>query len=1095
MFTCNSGYHGSSSNSRIHSRPHVHLLHGCSRYNRTRNTKCNYHQRNLLYQRNDGIRMFRHTTGSRNYQCQTNCRNHQPCSGMFTCNSGYHGSSSDSRITAGLTFTYFTDAAGTIALATPNAITTSGTYYIKGTTASGCSDIQPVIVTINAKPTVAITNPAAVCSPATVDITAAAVTAGSTAGLTFTYFTDAAGTLVLATPNAIATSGTYYIKGTTASGCSDIQPVTVTINAKPTVAITNPAAVCSPATVDITAAAVTAGSTAGLTFTYFTDAAGTLVLATPNAITTSGTYYIKGTTASGCSDIQPVTVTINAKPTVAITNPAAVCSPATVDITAAAVTAGSTVGLTYTYFTDAAGTLVLATPNAIATSGTYYIKGTTASGCSDIQPVVVTINAKPTVVITNPAAVCSPATVDITAAAVTAGSTAGLTYTYFTDAAGTIALATPNAITTSGTYYIKGTTASGCSDIQPVTVMINALPIATIAYAGSPYCATGTATVTLSGQAGGTYTAPAAVVINAVTGDIDLAASTPGIYVISYTFTNGTCSNTTTANITINALPTATIAYGGSPYCSTGTATVTQAGQGGGTYSSTAGLVINASTGDINLATSTPNTYTVTYSFSNGTCSSATTALVTINAKPTVAITNPAAVCSPATVDITAAAVTAGSTAGLTYTYFTDAAGTIVLATPNAITTSGTYYIKGTTASGCSDIQPVVVTINAKPTVAITNPAAVCSPATVDITAAAVTAGSTAGLTFTYFTDAAGTITLATPNAITTSGTYYIKGTTASGCSDIQPVVVTINAKPTVAITNPAAVCSPATVDITAAAVTAGSTAGLTFTYFTDAAGTIALATPNAITTSGTYYIKGTTASGCSDIQPVTVTINAKPTVAITNPAAVCSPATVDITAAAVTAGSTAGLTFTYFTDAAGTLVLATPSAVTTSGTYYIKGTTASGCSDIQPVTVTINAKPTVTITNPAAVCSPATVDITAAAVTAGSTAGLTYHILHGRSRYSCTRNTECNSNERNLLYQGNDSIRMFGHTTGHRYDQCTSDSNDSLRRQSILRNGYSDSNAEWPGGWNLYRTGSCGDQCRYRRYRPVSEHTGHLCN
>ncbi len=156
-------------------------------------------------------------------------------------------------------------------------------------------------------------------------------------------------------------------------------------------------------------------------------------------------------------------------------------------------------------------------------------------------------------------------------------------------------------------------------------VTINALPSATINYTGTPYCAKGIATVTLSGQAGGTYTAPGAVVIDAVTGDIDLAASTAGIYVVNYTFTNGTCSNTTTANITINALPTATIVYGGSPYCATGTATVTQAGQGGGTYSSTAGLVINASTGDIDLAASTPNTYTVTYSFSNGTCSNTTT--------------------------------------------------------------------------------------------------------------------------------------------------------------------------------------------------------------------------------------------------------------------------------------------------------------------------------------------------------------------------------------------------------------------------------------------------------------------------------------
>ena len=183
------------------------------------------------------------------------------------------------------------------------------------------------------------------------------------------------------------------------------------------------------------------------------------MLASPNAVAASGTYYIKGTTAAGCSDIKPVVVTINAKPTVVITNPAATCAPGTVDITVAAVTAGSTAGLTYTYFTDAAGTIVLATPNAVAASGTYYIKGTTASGCSDIQPVVVTINAKPTVVITNPAATCAPGTVDLTAAAVTAGSTAGLTYTYFTDAAGTIVLASPNAVAASGTYYIKGTTA------------------------------------------------------------------------------------------------------------------------------------------------------------------------------------------------------------------------------------------------------------------------------------------------------------------------------------------------------------------------------------------------------------------------------------------------------------------------------------------------------------------------------------------------------------------------------------------------------------------------------------------------------------
>ena len=53
-------------------------------------------------------------------------------------------------------------------------------------------------------------------------------------------------------------------------------------------------------------------------------------------------------------------------------------------------------------------------------------------------------------------------------------------------------------------------------------ITITALPTATIAYAGSPYCATGTATVTQTGTAGGTYTAPAGVVINAATGAINL---------------------------------------------------------------------------------------------------------------------------------------------------------------------------------------------------------------------------------------------------------------------------------------------------------------------------------------------------------------------------------------------------------------------------------------------------------------------------------------------------------------------------------------------------------------------------------------------
>ena len=415
-----------------------------------------------------------------------------------------------------------------------------------------------------------------------------------------------------------------------------------------------------------------------------------------------------------------------------------------------------------------------------STPGTYTITYSFASGaCNNTTTASITITALPVATIAyNGSPYCATGT-----ATVTQTGTAGGTYSA---PAGVVINAATGDIdlvaSTPGTYTITYSfTAGACSNTATASITITALPVATIAYTGSPYCATGTATVTQTGTAGGTYTAPAGVVINAATGDIDLVASTPGTYTITYSFTSGGCSNTATTSITINALPAATINYAGSPYCATGTATVTQTGTAGGTYTAPAGIVINAVTGDIDLVASTPGTYTITYSFTSGGCNNTTTASITITALPvaTIAYTG-SPYCATGT-----ATVTQTGTAGGTYSapagmFAVNAAtGDIDL----VASTPGTYTITYSfTAGACSNTATASITINALPAATINYAGSpYCATGTASVTQTGTAGGtysSTAGLTINAAT---GDIDL----VASIPGTYTITYSFASGaCSN-----------------------------------------------------------------------------------------------------------------------------------------------------------------------------------------------------------------------------------------------------------------------------------------------------------------------
>jgi hypothetical protein len=294
---------------------------------------------------------------------------------------------------------------------------------------------------------------------------------------------------------------------------------------------------------------------------------------------------------------------------------------------------------------------------------------------------------------------------------------------------------------------------------------------------------------------------------------------------------------------------------------------------------------------------------------------------------------------------------------------------------------SGNVYAKvcsNVSPFPCSAGQTVTLTVKPKPSLSITNPAAVCSPSTVSLTGSGVTTGSSlpTGTSLTYWTNADGTGSVSDAGAVG-DGTYYIKAS-LNGCSDTKSVVATVNPTPSLSITNPAAVCSPSTVSLTAAAVTVGSTlpSGTTLSYWTNSDGTGAVSTPGAVG-NGTYYIKAA-AGSCSDIKSVVATVNQSPGMpafTVTQPS-LCGPSSTgsiticqSIIGHDYTIGSTTkhgtGSSLTFTSLAAGSnpsLTVVNTSGSCSSGSY----TCSDAVADCPTPTARIAAKSTNTITDAA---------------------------------------------------------------------------------------------------------------------------------
>ena len=280
----------------------------------------------------------------------------------------------------------------------------SGTWNYTVTNASGCTS-EPtadiVILPVSSVPTVpeidTIIQPT--CTVSTGSVLLTGLPAPGT--WTLTRYPDGAtflGSGISTTLTGLQ-QGTYYFRVTNSDGCTSAATPNVVVNQQPsTPAAPVPGAITHPTCQVPGGTVVLSGLPAPGTWTLTRlpgsiNSTGTGTSTTVSGLE-SGIYNFYVTNAAGCPSPVSANVIINPRPgpvpSVEITNPGPVCTPATVNITDPAITAGSTEGLTYSYWLDIVATIPYNTPST-ATDGTYYIKGTTTSGCSDIQPVIVAV--------------------------------------------------------------------------------------------------------------------------------------------------------------------------------------------------------------------------------------------------------------------------------------------------------------------------------------------------------------------------------------------------------------------------------------------------------------------------------------------------------------------------------------------------------------------------------------------------------------------------------------------------------------------------------------------------------------------------------
>jgi hypothetical protein len=343
---------------------------------------------------------------------------------------------------------------------------------------------------------------------------------------------------------------------------------------------------------------------------------------------------------------------------------------------------------------------------------------------------------------------------------------------------------------TTGTelVYFTRTASPGCAANQEsFSVSIDPAPAAPIVSSPIAYCiddtpsqlsATGTALMWYTSATGGTGSATAPT-------PSTIAAGTTSYFVSQ---SNGNCESVRSEiEVSVYSYDDPTFAYSSSLYTQDqNDPTPTITGLAGGTFSGNNGIVLNATTGEIDLSASTIGTYDVKY-VTNGNCPDSLTLSITIDPACQASFTYPTPVCLNGTNPI--GTILAGTVSG-TYT-----SSSIIIQDPStgeidlSTASPGTHKIYYTlnVSGACNGVKDSFdITLNATPVnPGVTTPINYC----VNDQASQLTASGNNLLWYNNSSGGTGISTAPTPSTATPGTFFFYVSQTANGCESTRSQV------------------------------------------------------------------------------------------------------------------------------------------------------------------------------------------------------------------------------------------------------------------------------------------------------------------